>query len=192
MASLGHFDTSQTYDGYKAVEVLNPTFTECLKKGKQCFQHYNTQSSKCHHCFVGKKPCQCPGAPLSNVGWYPWSKKDGHLGKDFRVPEAHTPDVTGCRKRDVARWTNVAGLIPICGRLIYSSSEFSICRINSQGVVKRLRRISDSPTNPNAEGSNELDGEEVEVVPYSIGHQSSYSNSKPTSRRFKSQVIPSM
>ncbi|MBW0509498.1 hypothetical protein O181_049213 [Austropuccinia psidii MF-1] len=37
--------------------------------------------------------------------------------------------------------------------------------INSQGVVKRLRRIADPPTNTNAEGSDELDGEEVEVVP---------------------------
>ncbi|MBW0591819.1 hypothetical protein O181_131534 [Austropuccinia psidii MF-1] len=41
MASSAHFDPSQTYDGYKAVEVLDPACTECLARGKDCFQHYN-------------------------------------------------------------------------------------------------------------------------------------------------------
>ncbi|MBW0524499.1 hypothetical protein O181_064214 [Austropuccinia psidii MF-1] len=99
--------------------------------------------------------------------------------------------IQGIPKRDVTRWTNVGGPITICGRLIYSSSEIPISRINSQGVVKILIRIADSPTNTNAEGSDELDGEEVEGVPNSIGHQYSTSPSKPSSRRFQSQVIPS-
>ncbi|MBW0474697.1 hypothetical protein O181_014412 [Austropuccinia psidii MF-1] len=58
-----------------------------------------------------------------------------------------------------------------------------------QGVVKRLRRISDSPTNPNAEGSDDMDGEEAEVVHPSIGHQSRASPSQPSSKRFKSQIL---
>ncbi|MBW0470416.1 hypothetical protein O181_010131 [Austropuccinia psidii MF-1] len=48
MASSGHFDPTQTYDGYKAVEVHDPSFTEFLAKGKDCFEHYNPRSSKCH------------------------------------------------------------------------------------------------------------------------------------------------
>ncbi|MBW0509610.1 hypothetical protein O181_049325 [Austropuccinia psidii MF-1] len=60
--------------------------------------------------------------------------------------------VTGSRQRDVARWTNV-------GRPIYSSSEVPISSINTEGVVKRIRRIADSPTDPDAAGSDELDGE---------------------------------
>ncbi|MBW0585480.1 hypothetical protein O181_125195 [Austropuccinia psidii MF-1] len=55
MESSGHFDPSQTYDGFRAVEVLDPAFTECLAKGKDCFQHYNPRPSKCHFCFIGKK-----------------------------------------------------------------------------------------------------------------------------------------
>ncbi|MBW0479993.1 hypothetical protein O181_019708 [Austropuccinia psidii MF-1] len=151
-----------------------------------------------HHYFVGKKPCQHPRAPLPKVRWYLWSKKDGPFRKDFPVPEVPTPDgtsgysnLTGSRHRDVARWTNVGGPISVSGRPIYSSSEVPISRINSQGVVKRLIRISNSPTNLNAEGSDELDAEAVEVVPNSIGHQSSASPSQPDFRRFKSQVIPS-
>ncbi|MBW0573861.1 hypothetical protein O181_113576 [Austropuccinia psidii MF-1] len=58
MASSGQFDPSQTYDGYRAVEILDPACTECLAKGKDCFQHYNPRSSKCHSCFIGKKPCR--------------------------------------------------------------------------------------------------------------------------------------
>ncbi|MBW0584592.1 hypothetical protein O181_124307 [Austropuccinia psidii MF-1] len=90
MASSGHFDPSQTYNGYKAVEALDPSCTECLKNGKNCFQPY-----KLHHFFVGKKPCQCPGALISNIRQYLW--------------------MTGSRQRDVARWTNVGGPIPIGG-----------------------------------------------------------------------------
>ena len=37
LASSGHFDPSQDYDGYNAVEVLDPACTECLAKGKDCF-----------------------------------------------------------------------------------------------------------------------------------------------------------
>ncbi|MBW0574883.1 hypothetical protein O181_114598, partial [Austropuccinia psidii MF-1] len=33
MASSGHFDPSQTYDGFRAVEVLDPACTEFLAKG---------------------------------------------------------------------------------------------------------------------------------------------------------------
>ncbi|MBW0573602.1 hypothetical protein O181_113317 [Austropuccinia psidii MF-1] len=121
MASYGHFDPSQTYDGYRAVEILDPACTKCLAKGKDCFQHYNPQSSKCHFCFIGKKPCCRTGVSSSNV------------------------------RRDVARWTSVGGPIPFGGRPIYFSSEVPISRINTEGVVKRIRRISDSPTDPDAE-----------------------------------------
>ncbi|MBW0487822.1 hypothetical protein O181_027537 [Austropuccinia psidii MF-1] len=99
--------------------------------------------------------------------------------------------VTGSRKRDVARGTNVGGSIPVGGRPIYSSSEVPICRINTEGVVKIIRRISDSPTDPDAEGSDELHGEEVVVVPHSVGHPSSTSSSQPLANIFQSQVISS-
>ncbi|MBW0472532.1 hypothetical protein O181_012247 [Austropuccinia psidii MF-1] len=77
--------------------------------------------------------------------------------------------VTGSRQRDVARWTNVGGPIPVGGRPIYSSSEVPISRINNEGVVKRRRQTVDSPPDPDPEGSDELDGEEVDVVNSSIG-----------------------
>ncbi|MBW0589831.1 hypothetical protein O181_129546 [Austropuccinia psidii MF-1] len=157
MASLGHFDPSQTYDGYRAVEILDPPCTECLAKGKDCFQHYNPQYSKCHYCFIGKKPCCRTGVSSSNIRRYLWSRKDGPFGKELPVSEAPTPDgtsgvsqLTGSRQRDVARWTNVGGPIPVGGRPIYSSSEVPISRINTEGVVKRIRRIADSPTDPDS------------------------------------------
>ncbi|MBW0565984.1 hypothetical protein O181_105699 [Austropuccinia psidii MF-1] len=102
MASSGHFDPSQTYDGYKA-------------------------------------PCCPSGHPASNIRRYLWSKKDAPFGKEFPVAEAPTPDGTSG----------------------YSNS------------------------------SDELDGEEVEVVHNSIGHQSSISPSHSTAKKFQSQIIPS-
>ncbi|MBW0590321.1 hypothetical protein O181_130036 [Austropuccinia psidii MF-1] len=72
-----------------------------------------------------------------------------------------------------------------------ASSEVSISRINTEGVVKRRRQIANSPTEPNSEGSDELEGEEVEVILNSAGHQSSTSISQPAAKIFQSQVIPS-
>ncbi|MBW0576251.1 hypothetical protein O181_115966, partial [Austropuccinia psidii MF-1] len=167
MASSGHFNLSQNYEGYKAVEILDPACTEYLAKGKDYFEHYNPRSSKCHYCYIGTKPCCQTGRQVSNVRRYLWSKKDGPFGKELPVSEALTPDstsgysaLTGSRQRDVARWTNVGGPLPVGGWPIYSSSEVPISRINNEGVVKQIRRISNSPLDPDAEGSDELGGEE--------------------------------
>ncbi|MBW0475361.1 hypothetical protein O181_015076 [Austropuccinia psidii MF-1] len=106
LASSGHLDPSQTYDGYKAVEVLDPA---CTKFG---------------------------------------------------------------------------------GKPIYSSSEVPISNINTEGVVKRIRYIASSPPDPDSEGSDQLDGEEVEVVHNSIGHEFSTSPSHPPAKIFQSHIIP--
>ncbi|MBW0562350.1 hypothetical protein O181_102065 [Austropuccinia psidii MF-1] len=198
MASSGHFDPSQTYDGFRAVEVLDRACTECLAKGKDCFQHYNPRSSKCHFCFIGKKLCCRTGVTSSNIRRHLWSGKDGTFGQELRVSEEPTPDSTSgfsqCEQRDVARLTSVGGPIPVGGRPIYSSSEVPISRTNTEGVVKvvkRVRRIDDSPTDPDSEGSDELDGEDIQVVPHSVGHPSRDSSPQPLAKRFQSQVIPS-
>ncbi|MBW0574168.1 hypothetical protein O181_113883 [Austropuccinia psidii MF-1] len=136
MASSGNFDPTQTYDGYNAVEVLDPACTECLAKGKDCFEHYNPRYSKCHYCFIWKKPCCRNGKQASNVRRYLWSKKDGPFGKEFPVSEAPTLDGM---QRDVARWTNVGRPIPVGGRPIYSSSEDPISRINTEGIPPAKR-----------------------------------------------------
>ncbi|MBW0486643.1 hypothetical protein O181_026358 [Austropuccinia psidii MF-1] len=107
MDSSGHFDTTQAYDGYKAVEVLDPACTE------------------------------------------------------------------------------------FGGRPIYSSLEVPIFRINAEGMVKQIRQIADSPPDPDAEGSDELDGEEAKVVPNSAGHPSNTSPSQPPAKRLQSHIIPS-
>ncbi|MBW0591782.1 hypothetical protein O181_131497 [Austropuccinia psidii MF-1] len=93
-------------------------------------------------------------------------------------------------QRDVARWTNVGEPIPVGGRPIYSSAEVPIFKINTEGIVKRIRQIYDSPPYPDAEGSYELDGEEAEVIPHSAGHPSNSSPSQPPAKRFQSHVIP--
>ncbi|MBW0491398.1 hypothetical protein O181_031113 [Austropuccinia psidii MF-1] len=178
LASSGNFDHGQTYDGYKAVEDLDPACTECLAKEKDFYQHLNPKSSKFDFCFVGKKPCCLPGPVASNVRRYLWSKKDGPFGKEFPVSEGPTPDGT-------------SGYSHYGGRPIYSSSAVLIFRINTEGVVKQIGQIADSPAVPEAEGSEELNGEEVEVVNNPVGHQSSTSPSKPTAKIFQSCHIPS-
>ncbi|MBW0553688.1 hypothetical protein O181_093403 [Austropuccinia psidii MF-1] len=90
-------------------------------------------------------------------------------------------------QRDVARWTNVGGPIPIGGRPIYSSSEVPDSRINAEGMVKQIIQIANSPPDPDAEGSDELDVEEFELVPNSAGHPF---NTSPV-KRFQSHIISS-
>ncbi|MBW0571899.1 hypothetical protein O181_111614 [Austropuccinia psidii MF-1] len=105
----------------------------------------------------------------------------------FKVPVSYGP-------RSVSRgpYASVCGgPIPVGGRPTYSSSEDLIYRINTDSVVKRIQRISDSTPDPDAEGSDELDGEEVEVAPHSVGHPSSTSSSQPLANRFHSHIIPS-
>ncbi|MBW0575254.1 hypothetical protein O181_114969 [Austropuccinia psidii MF-1] len=167
MASSDHFYPSQIYDGYRAVEILDPACTECLSRVRIVF---NTTIPNLQGSIIA-------------------SLERNHVV----VPGYHllTSGVTGSRQRDVARWTNVGGPISGCGRPIYSSSEVPISRINTEGVVKRIGRISDSPADPDAEGSDELDGDEVVVVPHSIDNPSSNSSSQPLANRFQSQVIPS-
>ncbi|MBW0541174.1 hypothetical protein O181_080889 [Austropuccinia psidii MF-1] len=167
-------------------------------KDKQCFQHYNLISSKCHYFFVGKRPCQHPGVPLSNIKRYLWTKKNGPFGIQIPVSEALTPDgtsgyssLTGSRKREVERWTNVGGPIPTGGRPIYSSSEVSISIINNKGVVKRIRQTAYSPTNPYAEGSDQLDGEEAGVINPLVWNSSRSSPIEPPAKKFHTHLIPS-
>ncbi|MBW0578481.1 hypothetical protein O181_118196 [Austropuccinia psidii MF-1] len=133
MDSSGQFDPSQTYDGYKAVEVLDPACSECLAKG----------------------------------GIY-GVERMGLLGKNSQ-------SLSNLLLMELQDFLNLRGP-------------------NTEGVVKvvkRIGRIHDFPTDPDAEGSNELDGEEVQVVPHLVGHPSSNSSTQPLSNRFQSQVIPS-
>ncbi|MBW0538462.1 hypothetical protein O181_078177 [Austropuccinia psidii MF-1] len=167
MASSGNFDPSQMYDGYKEVEVFDPSCNKCLVKGRDFFKCYNPRSSKCHFFFVWKKPCCCTGPQSSSFKRYLCSKKDGPFGKELPVSEAPTPDgtsgycnLTGSRQRDVSSCTNVGEPIPAGGRPIYSSLEVPISRINTEGVVKKIRHIANFPSDPDAEGSDKLDGEE--------------------------------
>ncbi|MBW0543356.1 hypothetical protein O181_083071 [Austropuccinia psidii MF-1] len=128
MASSGHFDPTQTYYSYKAVELLDPACTKRFAKGTDCFENYNPRSPKCHYCFIGKKPCRRTGKQASNFRRYLCSKKDGPFGKEFPVSEAPTldgasgyTDLTGSMQRDVARWTNVGGPIPVQSQIIPST-----------------------------------------------------------------------
>ncbi|MBW0477259.1 hypothetical protein O181_016974 [Austropuccinia psidii MF-1] len=84
---------------------------------------------------------------------------------------------TGSRKRSCKRDTNSRGSIPLCGRPIYSILEVPMSRIKIQGIVKRIRRISDLPTNP--------DGKEVEVLDKKIGQ----TNAPP--EFFQTHILPS-
>ncbi|MBW0506648.1 hypothetical protein O181_046363 [Austropuccinia psidii MF-1] len=155
MASSGHFDPGQTYDGYKA--IASNISIQNLQSA------ISALLGRIHVIVLGQR------LPMSKV----------LCGL-----------VTGSRQRDVARWTNAGGSIPVGGRPIYSSSEVPISRINTEVLVKQIRHFADSSPYPDAEGRDELNGEEVEVVDNPVGHQSSSSPSQPPAKRFQRSLIP--
>ncbi|MBW0481278.1 hypothetical protein O181_020993 [Austropuccinia psidii MF-1] len=118
-----------------------------------------------------------------------WSKKDAPFGKEVPIPEAPTPDVTVYRQREVARWTNVGAPIPTGGRETYSISQLPISRINNQGAVKRIRKIAESPKNPDAEGINELVAEKAEVINALVCHSSISSPTQPPVKKFHIHIF---
>ncbi|MBW0470591.1 hypothetical protein O181_010306, partial [Austropuccinia psidii MF-1] len=181
MASSGNFDPSQTYDGYKAVEALDPACYECLAKGKDCFHITILDLQSVTIVSLERSHVVVLGCKLQMSGGLDRVERMGLFEKSFQflrhlllmalqgflivsslsiLIEFGTDIidlVTGSRQRDVARWTNVRGPIPV----------------------------------GDAEGSDELDGEEVEVVPHLVGHQSSTSSSQPLVSRLHSHIIPS-
>ncbi|MBW0539354.1 hypothetical protein O181_079069 [Austropuccinia psidii MF-1] len=136
------------------------------------------------------------GSPLSMTSsghFNPFQAYDGY--KEIKLLDLPCTDclmkVTGSRKREVSRWTNVGVPITTGGRPIYSSLEVPIYRINNKGVVRIIRQIADSPTNLDSEGSEKLNGEEVKVINPLVCHSSSTSPTKTPFNKFHSHLIPS-
>ncbi|MBW0507082.1 hypothetical protein O181_046797 [Austropuccinia psidii MF-1] len=62
---------------------------------------------------------------------------------------------------------------------------------NNKGVVRRIKKISYSPNYPDAEGIDELDGEEAELINPLASHSSRSSSTNPPAKKFHSHIIPS-
>ncbi|MBW0483915.1 hypothetical protein O181_023630 [Austropuccinia psidii MF-1] len=62
-------------------------------------------------------------------------------------------------------------------------------QINTEGIVKRIRQILNDPPDPDAEGSDELDGKEVEEIPKS-SHASTPRTFQPTLATIPNAIPP--
>ncbi|MBW0505900.1 hypothetical protein O181_045615 [Austropuccinia psidii MF-1] len=106
-------------------------------------------------------------------------------------------DISGVRRMDLlgrsSKFLRPLLLMVLQGILIGNLFQLRIwiSRINTEGLVKRIKQIANSPPDLDAAGGNHLDGEEAEVVYNSIGHQSSTSPSHPAAKRFQSNIFPS-
>ncbi|MBW0504544.1 hypothetical protein O181_044259 [Austropuccinia psidii MF-1] len=74
------------------------------------------------------------------------------------------------------------------GRKIYFSSKVPISWMNTEGIVKQIRRISDSPPDWDAEGSDELDAS-CQEVPNS-NHPQYPRNFQPTLATIPTSIPP--
>ncbi|MBW0461153.1 hypothetical protein O181_000868 [Austropuccinia psidii MF-1] len=75
-------------------------------------------------------------------------------------------------------------LDPPCSQCLMKAEEYF------QHFNPRIRKIADSPTNPDAEGRDELDREEAEVIHPLVDHSSSSSPIQPPAKKLYSNLIP--
>ncbi|MBW0575407.1 hypothetical protein O181_115122 [Austropuccinia psidii MF-1] len=174
MASSGHFDPTKTYDGYKAVEVLDPACTEFLANGKDCLNITIPDLQNATTALLERSHASILGSKLQTSGGICGVRKMGLLEKSSQC------------LRPLLLMVLQGILLPNIIQL--KGSNF---RINTEGIVNRIRQIADSPPDLDAEGSHELDGEEAGVVPNSAGHPSNTSPSPPPAKIFQSQFFPS-
>ncbi|MBW0520817.1 hypothetical protein O181_060532 [Austropuccinia psidii MF-1] len=168
MSSSGHFDPTQTYDGYKAVEVFDSACTECLAKGKDFLNITIPDLQNFTTAILGRSHAAVLGSKLQTSEGIYGVRKMGLLEKS-------------------SQFLRLLLLMVPQGILLV----IPISRTNTEGIVKRIIQTANSSPDPDAEGSNELDGEEFEVIPHSSCHPSNSSPSHPPAKRFQSQVIPS-
>ncbi|MBW0528286.1 hypothetical protein O181_068001 [Austropuccinia psidii MF-1] len=182
MAPTEIYDINKTYDGFKSVRVIEPTFINCQKKGVPCVESATARSNRCQFCNLGKRNFfqenhrfpENPGRLWSSI------KKGEIFGLEAPVDEPPTSDATSghsnlneSRMRGVQQWTNTnsywdntGGPIPPQGNPIGVAQEVPILVTRKDGRLAKLKRnlVVQDEIDTDAEGSDEIDEEELEIT----------------------------
>ncbi|MBW0473315.1 hypothetical protein O181_013030 [Austropuccinia psidii MF-1] len=152
MACTEIYEINKTYNGFKYVRAIEPPCINCWKKGVPCVESATARSTRCKFCSLGKRNCSqanhnFPGNPRTL-----WSiiKKGGRFALEAPVDEPPTSDATSGHSN-----CNPIGVAP----------EVPILVTRKDGRLGKLKRylVVQDDNDSDAEGSDELDGEELEM-----------------------------
>ncbi|MBW0571245.1 hypothetical protein O181_110960 [Austropuccinia psidii MF-1] len=182
MAPTEIWDINKTYNGFKSVRVIEPPCTNCNRKGIPCVESATARSTRCQFCNLGKRNCSQAHYSFPENPRRLWSsiKKGGRFGLEAPVDEPPTSDatsghsnLTGSRMRGVQQWNNtssswaaIGGSIHPQGNPIGVAPEVPILVTRKDGKLGRLKRnlVVQDEIDTDAEGSDEIDGEELEMT----------------------------
>ncbi|MBW0579317.1 hypothetical protein O181_119032 [Austropuccinia psidii MF-1] len=178
MALTEIYDITRNYNGCKSVRVIEPPCTNCQRKGIPSVESSTDRSTSCQFCKLGKRNCSQAHYSFPDNPRRLWSsiKKGGRFGLEAPVDEPPTPDatsVTGSRMRGVQQWnntssswTNIGGFIHPQGNPIGVAPEVPILVTRKDQKLEKLKRnlVVQDESNTDAEVSDEIDGEELEMT----------------------------
>ncbi|MBW0495875.1 hypothetical protein O181_035590 [Austropuccinia psidii MF-1] len=182
MAPTEIFDITRNYNGFKSVRVTEPPCTNCQRKAIPCVESATARSTRCQFCNRGKRNCSQanysfpdnPRRSLSSI------KKGGRFGLEAPVDETPTSDatsgysnLTGSRMRGVQQWNNTSSSWANIGGSIHPK-EIPLewpQRFPFWSPEKMENLVVEDEIDADAEGSDEIDGEELEMttpIPFTI------------------------
>ncbi|MBW0565879.1 hypothetical protein O181_105594 [Austropuccinia psidii MF-1] len=182
MAPTEIYDINKTYDGFKSVIVIESPCVNCQKKGVPCVESATARSTRCQFCNLGKRNCSQDNHRFPDNPRSLWSsiKKGGRFGLEAPVDEPPTSDatsghsnLTGSSMRGVQPWNHATsscastgGPIHPHGNPIGVAPEVPLLVTRKDGRVVKLKRnlVVPEDLDADAEGSDELDGEELAVA----------------------------
>ncbi|MBW0580487.1 hypothetical protein O181_120202 [Austropuccinia psidii MF-1] len=182
MAPTEIYDINKTYYNFKSVRVIEPPFVNCQKKGVPCVESATARSTSCQFCNLGKRNCSQVNHRFPDNPKRLWSsiKKGGRFGLEAPVDEPPTSDATSghsnlteSRTRGVqnwnhttSSWASTGGSIHPQGNPIAVAPEVPILVTRKDGRVVEWKRnlVVPEDLDADAEGSDELDGEELAVT----------------------------
>ncbi|MBW0574664.1 hypothetical protein O181_114379 [Austropuccinia psidii MF-1] len=182
MAPKEIYEINKTYDGFESVRVIEQPCVNCQKKGVPCVESATARATRCQFCNLGKRNCSQANHRFPDIPRRLWSsiKKGGRFGLEAPVDEPPTSDatsghsnLTGLTMRGVQRWNHTTsswartgGSIHPQGNPIGVAPEVPILVTRKDGRVFKLKRNFVVPEDlyADAEGSDELDGEELAVT----------------------------
>ncbi|MBW0473998.1 hypothetical protein O181_013713 [Austropuccinia psidii MF-1] len=146
MAPTEIYDINKTYNGFKCVRGIEPPCINC-QKGVPCGESATARSTRCQFGNLGKRNCSQESHSFPENPRRLWSsiKKSGRFGLEAPVYEPSTSDATSGHS---------------------SSSEVPILVTRKDGRLGKLKRnlVVQDESNTDAEGSDDPDGEELEVT----------------------------
>ncbi|MBW0534979.1 hypothetical protein O181_074694 [Austropuccinia psidii MF-1] len=176
------WDINKTYNGFKSVRVIEPPCVNCQRKEIPCVESATARSTRCQLCNPGKRNCSQAHYCFPDNPRRLWSsiKNGGRFRLEAPVDEPPTSDatsghsnLTGSKMRGVQQWNNtsiswanIRGSIHPQGNPIRVAPEVPISVTRKDGKPGKLKRnlVVQDEIDTDAEGSDEIDGEELEIT----------------------------